>query len=146
MNCELRIEKLNLIFCKMKLELFINHKKRKIDFNHDDDSLINMNITSLEGLLPSLQDLTTLYIKYNSITSLDGLPPMLTKLNISYNRIKSLEGLPATLIFLDISQNHITSLEGLPPMLTYLTFLVIASHRWWNFHRRLLHFTFLTIL
>ena len=103
----------------MKLELFINHKKRKVDYNHVD-SLINMEITSLEGLLPALQDRTTLYIRYNKINLLDGLPPMLTKLNISFNKIKSLDGLPLTLIFLDISQNQITSLEGLPPSLTYL--------------------------
>jgi Leucine-rich repeat (LRR) protein len=105
----------------MKLELFINHKKTSVDVECDGKEInltgTNTNITSLEGLPPTL---TTLYISRNSITSLEGLPPTLTTLYISRNRITSLEGLPPTLTTLYISYNQITSLEGLPPTLTEL--------------------------
>jgi hypothetical protein len=106
----------------MKLELFINHKKTSVDIECDgkEIDLSGMNITSLEGLLPSLEGLTTLVISDNQITSLQGLPSTLTELVIWGNQITSLEGIPSTLTTLDISNNRITSLQGLPSTLTTL--------------------------
>jgi hypothetical protein len=54
--------------------------------------------------------ITYLWISNNQITSLEGLPPTLAELDVSYNNLTSLEGLPASLTKLNICNNQITSL------------------------------------
>ena len=74
----------------------------------------NNGLLSLRGIerLPSV---TTLYIRGNRFTSLEGLAGSnLTRLFIGGNHLTSLEGLAGSKVTdLDISCNHLTSLEGL---------------------------------
>lgn len=75
------------------------------------------DIRTLENLPESLRNL---YIRYNRIEKLQGLPPALEVLDADGNNIRTLEGLPDSLRILCVYHNSIRVLEGLPPALRVL--------------------------